>query len=243
MNELTPSTGNYDGYHKYDRQIAGTYEADREVEAHWSHEEEFVQRYLRSKQIESLLDLPVGTGRFFRHYHGVANIVGVDVSEEMLAKAREKLSLLPRSSNVELLKGDVFALPFADDQFEVTIVWRLLHLIPPTLLPKAIAELTRVTRAELTVQTYVPANRLKDKIRRRARRLGMEIKRRVVAQTTPNRAESLKPWSHIQSYLHDQAEIDGLFRACGYRCSESFILARYEESLVGATIYKKPEPK
>src|SRR5437773_539739 len=85
----------YDGYIKYAGEVAINYDRDREVEAHWWKEDAFIEQFFADKSAVALLDVPVGTGRFFRHYRHVDAVVGVDVSEAMLCQARHKLSLLP----------------------------------------------------------------------------------------------------------------------------------------------------
>ena len=52
----------YDGYYKYDRTVAESYDSSREIEDHWSHENRFIERYFRNRLTETLLDLPGGYG-------------------------------------------------------------------------------------------------------------------------------------------------------------------------------------
>ncbi len=64
----------------------------------------------------------------------------VDVSEEMLAEARDRCP-----PDVRLVQGDARDLPFPDESFDVVLALDLLpHLPDPT---QALRELTRVARA------------------------------------------------------------------------------------------------
>lgn len=81
---------------------------------------------------ERLLDLCTGTGDVaieFAQACADLQIVGVDLSEEMLRVAREKCARLGLDQHVQLVHGDVLELPFAQDSFEiVTIAFGLRNL-------------------------------------------------------------------------------------------------------------------
>lgn len=237
----------YDGYHKYDWSVAKNYERDRNVEAHWWHEDQFIKSHLGPRQINSLLDLPVGTGRFVRHYTGVSNLVGVDISEEMLKEARKKLTMLSPQTTARFEYGDIFALRFADATFDVTIVWRLFHLLPPDLLAKAVKELCRVTCKEIVVQTYVPLpmtlwrvrfRRVAALLRRAISFMGGGTVRRWFWSRVPKTDPT--PWCHIRSFSHKQTKIDYLFEEQGFVRQFFNVLDKYEGTEVRATVYSRP---
>jgi malonyl-CoA O-methyltransferase len=97
-----------------------------------------------SPQRLRLLDAGCGTGRRLART-GAARAAGVDLSPEMLAEGRRN----PALADVELIEGDVRALPFADSSFD--LVWcRLVigHLPRPG---PAYAELARVAAPGATV--------------------------------------------------------------------------------------------
>jgi SAM-dependent methyltransferase len=252
----------YDGYHKYTGSVAANYESDRQVEAHWWKEDEFIREFFREKVVSSLLDTPVGTGRFFRHYKCAGTVVGLDVSEDMLNEARLKLALLPPATIGSVERGDIFSLRFGDRQFSLAVVWRLLHLIPADLLPSAIAELSRVTDRELVVQTYtvVPAQDSAARrsplgtVLRRGRRIARRLVRtlgavsRATTRSTgadPNPAADEvsragdKPWSHIQAAYHSQECIDSLFAKNGFVAAFARVLDTYDNCDVRVTVYQR----
>ena len=240
----------YDGYHKYTGSIAATYDADREVEAHWWKEDQFVRDYFGEKPVPRLLDLPVGTGRFFPHYKLVEQIVAVDVSDDMLNEARLKLTTLPPGTIGSVERGDVFALRFGDREFTHALVWRLFHLLPGNLLPAAVAELCRVTSREIVVQTYPVTPPANNPVTRPYRRRIASGLRRVARHLLPSRPQSpppagvvpsndAKPWSGISSYSHQQDIVDALFRARGFTPQLTRLLDTYDGSDVRVTVYQR----
>jgi ubiquinone/menaquinone biosynthesis C-methylase UbiE len=241
--EPTPPIQPYDGYYKYNRAVAQDYERVRKGEPHWWQEDRFIKSHLKGRTIQRLLDLPVGTGRFFPHYGSVQNLTGVDISEEMLQEARRNLGALMGETSASLVRGDVLDLRFGDGEFDVSIVWRLLHLLPENLLGKAICELCRVTSGEIIVQTYVP---IKAPVCRAGKFLTrLVLRSRQLLRVRPDEKRALddspqtKPWSHIQAYLHQQPLIDSLFRNQGLSILKSKLIDRYEGSEVRATVYSR----
>jgi ubiquinone/menaquinone biosynthesis C-methylase UbiE len=236
----------YDGYHKYTGSIAASYDADREGEAHWWKEDEFVRDYFLEKRVPRLLDLPVGTGRFFPRYALVEQVVGVDVSDDMLHEARRKLTSLPPGAIGGVERGDVFALRFGDGEFTHALVWRLFHLLPGHLLPRAVAELCRVTAREIVVQTYPPRPPATAIVPSPSRRVASGL-RRIARSLLPSRpqpappvsAKDVKPWSGISSYAHQQDTVDALFRDHGFAPHMTTLLDTYDGSDVRVTVYQR----
>jgi demethylmenaquinone methyltransferase / 2-methoxy-6-polyprenyl-1,4-benzoquinol methylase len=66
------------------------------------------------------------------------DVVGLDFAERMLARARRK------SAHVEWVRGDVLALPFADETFDAATIGFGLRNVEDR--PKALRELRRVLR-------------------------------------------------------------------------------------------------
>jgi ubiquinone/menaquinone biosynthesis C-methylase UbiE len=72
----------------------------------------------------------------------VGEVVGCDIVPEMLAAARKLGADLP---NLSFVEGDIFALPFETESFDITGTIRTLHHLERP--EKALPELVRVTRA------------------------------------------------------------------------------------------------
>ncbi|MCY7349148.1 MAG: bifunctional demethylmenaquinone methyltransferase/2-methoxy-6-polyprenyl-1,4-benzoquinol methylase UbiE [Cytophagaceae bacterium] len=81
-------------------------------------------RLLAPAQPKKILDVATGTGDFAIEAMKLQpqKIVGVDISEGMLAIGREKVKKLGMDSVIELRKGDSERLPFSDNSFDAVIV-------------------------------------------------------------------------------------------------------------------------
>ena len=90
-----------------------------------------------------VLDVATGTGdQAFAFADLAAEVIGVDLSDAMLAIARKK----SRHPNVSFQQGDAAALPFADESFDVACISFALHEMPRSIRERAIREMTRVVR-------------------------------------------------------------------------------------------------
>jgi len=95
--------------------------------------EEAILRHLTVKPIQQLLDAGTGTGRMLELLAPLAKrAVGVDVSSEMLAIARDTLAR-SQLSNVQVRLADTYRLPFetghAQSGFDTVIFHQVLHYL------------------------------------------------------------------------------------------------------------------
>ena len=93
-----------------------------------------------------LLDVPVGTAVFtYRKYAKMkrADITCLDYSSDMLEQARNKFEQY-KIGNINVLQGDVGALPFADETFDIVLSMNGFHAFPDK--QKAYAETNRVLK-------------------------------------------------------------------------------------------------
>jgi len=104
---------------------------------HW------VRRGLKEIRV---LDVGCGTGSLAVWYLSgmpeVASIVGLDMSENMIAKAREKASRFPLGGKVSFTLGDAENLPFADNSFDIVTCCNSFHHYPHQ--EQAVGEMHRV---------------------------------------------------------------------------------------------------
>lgn len=119
-----------------------------------------------------ILDAGVGTGRFSHPLQERGfEVVGIDVSAKMLAKAREK--------GVEnLFQGDLCFLPFMDSSFQFTLSVHVLHLIKSWRC--ALSEIGRVTTDEflsvLSEKENSPAQDIRKTYEEACMQLGYEVR-------------------------------------------------------------------
>src|SRR5713101_5227781 len=92
----------------------------------------------------TILDIGTGTGRFAAYFNDVGfNVVGIDVSLSMMAKAREK-----KLRN--LVRADAHRLPFRDRTFDGAIMIHVLHLVHDWV--QVVREVGRVTRKVIVAE-------------------------------------------------------------------------------------------
>ncbi|MDD3341220.1 MAG: class I SAM-dependent methyltransferase [Bacilli bacterium] len=104
-----------------------------------------VLNYIPNDFNGTLLDVPVGTGVFTLPKYTLltnAKIYGLDYSNDMLKKAKEKFSSL---NNVTLMQGDVGKLPFPDKNFDIVMSMNGFHAFPD--IDKAYEEIFRVLKS------------------------------------------------------------------------------------------------
>jgi phosphatidylethanolamine/phosphatidyl-N-methylethanolamine N-methyltransferase len=91
-----------------------------------------------------LLEAGVGTGLALPHYGAQLQVTGIDLSPDMLQRARERISS-SRHDNIEaLLEMDATSLDFADNSFDVTVAMFVMTVVPEPA--RVMHELARVTR-------------------------------------------------------------------------------------------------
>lgn len=230
----------YDGFYKYNSDVAKGYDQSRENERHWARENEFVRQFMEKTNAANLLDLPVGTGRFIQYYDKLSSIYGIDISDSMLSEARKKIENINDAERVNLEIGNVFKLRFDKKYFDLTVVFRLLHLIPDGDLENAISELCRVTRNQILLQTYTHSKRGIINSLAMLASLLTNTKYKRFRETKAN-DDSLTPWSHIRSYNHSKPFIDGLFLRNGFSHEYSEVIDVYGDLDVNVTIYVRQD--
>ena len=126
------------------------------------------------KGYKTVLDAGVGTGRYAKPLQDSgSDVVGLDVSSKMLRRAAEK-------GTGDLLKGDVYNLPFKGSSFDVTISASLLHLVKDW--KKALIEITRVTRDLLISVVHKNPNPLSEAYTELLRKSGYTPQRRGISE-------------------------------------------------------------
>jgi phosphatidylethanolamine/phosphatidyl-N-methylethanolamine N-methyltransferase len=93
---------------------------------------------------EKVLELGIGSGLSLALYPADAEVVGIDLSEEMLALARRRLARLPARAPRTLLAMNAERLELADASFDKAIVLFAIAGLPDPV--RALRELRRVCK-------------------------------------------------------------------------------------------------
>ena len=103
-----------------------------------------LRRILCADVTGSVLEAAVGTGRNLAYYAPGTRVTGIDLSPDMLARARARR--LPEGVAADLCEGDITALDFPSEQFDAVVSSFLLVVLPPSSRAPALGEMARVCR-------------------------------------------------------------------------------------------------
>jgi phosphatidylethanolamine/phosphatidyl-N-methylethanolamine N-methyltransferase len=93
---------------------------------------------------DTVLEVGVGTGLSLPHYPPYVRLTGIDVSGEMLAKARARVARLDLANVVALLEMDAEEMSFASESFDKVVA---MYVVSVTRDPaRLMAELERVCK-------------------------------------------------------------------------------------------------
>jgi ubiquinone/menaquinone biosynthesis C-methylase UbiE len=145
-----------------------------------------------------ILEIGIGSGHNLAFYgDGAAEVVGLDMSAALLAKAAEEAG--KRRLPVRLVRADGARLPFADAAFDAAVLtWTLCSIADPAA---ALAEIRRVLKPGGTLH-YVEHGRAPEPGVRRLQDL-----------LTP-------AWRRLSGGCHLNREMDALIEAAGFRLAE-----------------------
>jgi ubiquinone/menaquinone biosynthesis C-methylase UbiE len=111
---------------------------------------------------ESILEVAVGTGNVFEQIVSMnsnGRNEGVDLSPEMLARAKERLK--KHHSNYSLKVADAYSLPYPDSSFDLVINNYMFDLLPEEDFPQVLSEFKRVLRSggRMIITSMTPGRR------------------------------------------------------------------------------------
>jgi ubiquinone/menaquinone biosynthesis C-methylase UbiE/DNA-binding transcriptional ArsR family regulator len=189
----------------YFKANAAEWERIRALHAPEKHVEAAIVKHLTARPIEDLLDAGTGTGRMLELLAPHARrAMGIDVSPEMLAIARDRLARenLPQ---VQVRLGDIYRLPFSagtrDSGFDAVLFHQVLHYLDDP--GAAVSEAARVMR---------PGGRL------------------AIADFAPHGLEFLRDdYAHRRLGFSDR-EVKGWFDAAGLKSADTQTIAPEEPS-------------
>ena len=96
----------------------------------------------------TILEVGVGTGLLLPHYPALAQVVGIDISAEMLAIAKERAATVG-ARNISLLQTTADTINFPDNTFDCVTLPYVLSVTPNP--HKLIAEIRRVCKNDGTI--------------------------------------------------------------------------------------------
>lgn len=92
-------------------------------------EKEIVYDLLQARQGLKVLDIGCGTGQYSAELARLGcQVVGIDISEEMLNVAREKA--VQENLNIEFISGDIHELEFPENTFDLVLSVTALEFFP-----------------------------------------------------------------------------------------------------------------
>ena len=101
-------------------------------------------QYINAQPGTEVLEVGVGTGLALPLYHSDRSVTGIDFSEEMLAKAQEKVRELGLTQIKQLRQMDARELAFADASFDNIAAMHILSVVPEP--ERVMAEIARVCK-------------------------------------------------------------------------------------------------
>ena len=157
----------------YDQEKSSEYESTRRGEL-WQRENEVFEAILSritSDMFDSpdsptkrlkVLDLPAGTGRWIPFLQGKkTDYTGVDISQEMLRKAQEKIQQNDASDDTYQFIQSPYReyLPAVENEFDLVICTRFLPHFSPNEVEQIVSLLAKATTKYVLLQVRVTENR------------------------------------------------------------------------------------
>lgn len=171
-------------FRRYSSRGAKRYESRRKSVRWEAEAKAFTHLYARINP-RKVLDLPVGTGRFFEVYlKSNAEVLGVDISENMLQEAAKKI---PPGANIRLARADILDLqqpsPLGSG-FDLIVCMRFVYWLRPQELTIMLQKFAATGAPLLVASTKVALDK-PDRIlgggwKRSLRRLRAHLYRAVV---------------------------------------------------------------
>lgn len=99
-----------------------------------------------------IVDVPCGSGRFFKIFSKARKLIMVDYSENMLNAAKERFEI---GENVQMLQGEITNLPLESDIAELCFCMRLFHhMKTDEIRLNALKELARISNKYVALSFY-----------------------------------------------------------------------------------------
>jgi len=92
----------------------------------------------------NILEVGVGTGKNFQYHPHSANVIGIDLADQMLVQARQRAEQLGKT--IDLREGDAQSLDFPDNSFDTAAATFVFCSVPDPI--RGLRELNRVVKPD-----------------------------------------------------------------------------------------------
>jgi len=134
---------------RYTGTVASTYNRSRSGSERWRKEHAEVRSMLQEYSGATVLDLPVGTGRFVSLYQELrCNYIGVDISDDMLREASAEAARVGHQPD-KLVASDAVTMDPADFAADVAVAVRFFNWLSAEAAAKAFANIAASSRQAL----------------------------------------------------------------------------------------------
>lgn len=109
-------------------------------------------KFFSNKKIKNILDVGCGNGNFLNNFLKDKKIqkFGIEPSQNTINLCKK------RHKNISFKKASSHNLPFRDNEFNLVIVWSVLHWVDRNLYLQSLGEIIRVTNKYLMVMDFFP---------------------------------------------------------------------------------------
>lgn len=116
--------------------------------------------YMDIRPGDRILDVGVGTGLSLSEFPRHCNVVGIDLSTEMLKKAKEKIAA-NSFDNIKVVGMDAMKFGFEDDSFDKVFISHVVSVVPdPYMVMKEVRRVCRKGGQVVIVNHFKSKNRL-----------------------------------------------------------------------------------
>lgn len=144
-----------DKFDYYYGDVARNYLRERQAGEKWRNEQAIMQRVISDMRPgNTVLDAPLGTGRFVRYYlKQRLSVIGIDISEDMISEAAKECAR--DFEEVMAIRADIRHIPLADSSVDDVICFRFLGFLNECDFEQVVTEFVRVSRERIILEMLV----------------------------------------------------------------------------------------
>ncbi|MCP4155721.1 MAG: class I SAM-dependent methyltransferase [bacterium] len=148
--KIRRSTIKYQARSSYKGDVAAAYDRKRAKRIKWKREMAAIQKAAAEFETgSSILDIPLGTGRFLQCYTKNHTVYGIDISQDMLIEAENKAP--EGEMTLHMILGEAERIPLPDKSVDYVVCIRLLNWVTQPIFEEIIPEFSRVARKGVVI--------------------------------------------------------------------------------------------